>query len=263
VIRDGRTTAAAQASGITFAYDSAAVQPQFQPTLTRSPRPSPISKTYIDIYGHTDSDGSDAYNQGLSRTARRNRSPIISRPMGFSRHGWRRRFRRDPADRRQPQPKSGQGRQRRVEIRSCPGPRPTSRRLTRAKGSGALTAGGAGKDDAPPRPSEFRADPVDHHEPQRGDPARGGKPPGGVDPDKRGGKGEPTAAGIVPLKVRGRSDPRLMQAATSVLRSSTGDRHRPDAAGQRSDRAHMADPPRRWRHRRRSCSCPLPRPERG
>ncbi len=52
---------------VTFNYDSATVQPQFQSTLdgvasTLREYPS----TYIDIYGHTDSRGSEAYNQGLS-----------------------------------------------------------------------------------------------------------------------------------------------------------------------------------------------------
>lgn len=52
---------------VTFAYDSATVQSQFQATLdsvASSLREYP--STYIDIYGHTDSRGSDAYNQGLS-----------------------------------------------------------------------------------------------------------------------------------------------------------------------------------------------------
>ena len=52
---------------VTFDTASATVQPQFQATLdnvaaTLRDYPS----TYIDIYGHTDSRGSDEYNQGLS-----------------------------------------------------------------------------------------------------------------------------------------------------------------------------------------------------
>ncbi|WP_157632502.1 OmpA family protein, partial [Bacillus cereus] len=43
------------------------VQPQFRPTLDEvSSILSQYPKTYIDVYGHTDSDGSDAYNQTLS-----------------------------------------------------------------------------------------------------------------------------------------------------------------------------------------------------
>lgn len=52
---------------VTFDYNSAAVKSQFQSALdsvasTLAEYPS----TYIDVYGHTDSTGSDAYNQGLS-----------------------------------------------------------------------------------------------------------------------------------------------------------------------------------------------------
>jgi outer membrane protein OmpA-like peptidoglycan-associated protein len=54
-------------SGITFAYDSATVQPQFQRTLDQvADTLAQYNQTYVDVYGHTDSTGSDAYNQGLS-----------------------------------------------------------------------------------------------------------------------------------------------------------------------------------------------------
>ena len=67
VIRDGDNLILNMPSGITFAYDSDAVQPQFRKTLDDiAGTLSSYGKTYIDIYGHTDSDGSDTYNQGLS-----------------------------------------------------------------------------------------------------------------------------------------------------------------------------------------------------
>jgi len=67
VIRDGDNLLLRMPSGITFGYDSAAIQPQFQPTLNEvASILAEYPKTYIDIYGHTDSDGSDIYNQGLS-----------------------------------------------------------------------------------------------------------------------------------------------------------------------------------------------------
>lgn len=67
VIRDGDNLVLRMPSGITFDYDSATVQPQFQPTLNDvSSVLAQYPKTYIDVYGHTDSDGSDAYNQTLS-----------------------------------------------------------------------------------------------------------------------------------------------------------------------------------------------------
>lgn len=53
--------------GVTFAVDSATISPSFQSTLNEIAQ---SMQTYpdslIDVYGHTDSTGSDAYNQGLS-----------------------------------------------------------------------------------------------------------------------------------------------------------------------------------------------------
>ena len=67
VIRDGDNLVLRMPSGITFSTDSAAVQPQFRPTLDEvSSVLAQYPKTYIDVYGHTDSDGADAYNQTLS-----------------------------------------------------------------------------------------------------------------------------------------------------------------------------------------------------
>lgn len=67
VIRDGDNLLLRMPSGITFGYDSSDVQPQFQPTLNEvASTLAEYPKTYIDIYGHTDSDGSEAYNLGLS-----------------------------------------------------------------------------------------------------------------------------------------------------------------------------------------------------
>lgn len=54
-------------SGITFAYDSTTVQPQFQRTLDQvASTLAEYDQTYVDVYGHTDSTGSDTYNNGLS-----------------------------------------------------------------------------------------------------------------------------------------------------------------------------------------------------
>lgn len=67
VIRDGDNLTLRMPSGITFAYDDAAVQPQFQPTLNEVASVlAEYPKTYIDVLGHTDSDGTEAYNQSLS-----------------------------------------------------------------------------------------------------------------------------------------------------------------------------------------------------
>jgi outer membrane protein OmpA-like peptidoglycan-associated protein len=67
VIRRGDDLVLNIPSGITFAYDSASVQPQFQRTLDQVAQTlAEYNQTYIDVYGHTDSTGSDAYNQTLS-----------------------------------------------------------------------------------------------------------------------------------------------------------------------------------------------------
>ncbi|TKD53350.1 OmpA family protein [Sphingomonas baiyangensis] len=67
VIRQGDDLILNMPSGITFAYDSATIQPQYQGTLDRvADVLARYEQTYVDVYGHTDSTGSDQYNQGLS-----------------------------------------------------------------------------------------------------------------------------------------------------------------------------------------------------
>ena len=67
VIRQGDDLILNIPSGINFAYNSAAVEPQFRSTLDQVGQVlGQYDRTYVDIYGHTDSTGSDSYNQGLS-----------------------------------------------------------------------------------------------------------------------------------------------------------------------------------------------------
>ncbi|MCT8001175.1 OmpA family protein [Sphingomonas sanguinis] len=67
VVRQGDDLLLNLPSGITFAYNSSTVQPQFRQTLDQvADILSQYKQTYIDVYGHTDSTGSDAYNQRLS-----------------------------------------------------------------------------------------------------------------------------------------------------------------------------------------------------
>jgi outer membrane protein OmpA-like peptidoglycan-associated protein len=67
VIRDGDNLVLDMPSGITFAVDSSTVQPTFQSTLDKvATTLNQYEKTYIDVMGHTDSTGTDAYNQALS-----------------------------------------------------------------------------------------------------------------------------------------------------------------------------------------------------
>ncbi|MBC6983654.1 OmpA family protein [Caulobacter sp. 17J80-11] len=67
VIRQGENIVLQMPGDVTFALDSAAIQPRFDPVLddvaavlNRYPA------TYVDIVGHASADGSDAHNQVLS-----------------------------------------------------------------------------------------------------------------------------------------------------------------------------------------------------
>ena len=67
VIRDGDNLVLDMPSGITFDVDSSTVQPAFQATLSQVAQTlTQYEKTYVDVLGHTDSTGSDGYNQTLS-----------------------------------------------------------------------------------------------------------------------------------------------------------------------------------------------------
>ena len=120
VIRDGDNLLLRMPSGITFGYDSATVQPQFQPTLNDVASVlAQYPKTYIDVLGHTDSDGSDAYNQTLSeRRARSVADYLIGRGVQSARIGTR--------GYGEPQPiasnatEEGKAANRRVEIKIAP-----------------------------------------------------------------------------------------------------------------------------------------------
>ena len=72
---------------VTFDYDSASIQPQFQTTLDQVAQTlRDYPSTMIDIYGHTDSRGSDVYNQGLSeRRAAAVQSYLVSRGVQYDR----------------------------------------------------------------------------------------------------------------------------------------------------------------------------------
>jgi outer membrane protein OmpA-like peptidoglycan-associated protein len=68
VTRVGQQIILNMPSNITFAVDSATVQPQFNETLISVALVlKKFNKTIIDVYGHTDSTGSDSYNQELSQ----------------------------------------------------------------------------------------------------------------------------------------------------------------------------------------------------
>lgn len=67
VTRSGNQIVLNMPSNITFASDQSAVSPSFMPTLQSVALVlQKYNRTIVDIVGHTDSDGSDAYNQRLS-----------------------------------------------------------------------------------------------------------------------------------------------------------------------------------------------------
>ncbi|WP_265528537.1 OmpA family protein [Sphingomicrobium marinum] len=67
VVRQGDDLLLRMPSGITFDTDSSTVKPQFQQTLNQVAQTlREYNQTYIDVLGHTDSTGSDSYNQALS-----------------------------------------------------------------------------------------------------------------------------------------------------------------------------------------------------
>jgi outer membrane protein OmpA-like peptidoglycan-associated protein len=67
VIRDGDNLVLDMPSEITFGVDSANIDVGFRNTLDQvASTLTQYEKTYVDVLGHTDSTGSDAYNQALS-----------------------------------------------------------------------------------------------------------------------------------------------------------------------------------------------------
>ena len=72
VIRDGDNLVLNMPSGVTFATNKSAIQPQFRTTLDQVAQTlSSYEKTYIDVYGHTDSTGNDGINIPLSQNRAR------------------------------------------------------------------------------------------------------------------------------------------------------------------------------------------------
>jgi outer membrane protein OmpA-like peptidoglycan-associated protein len=67
VVRQGDNITLNMPDNITFGFDSSSLQPQFYPVLDNLARTlSEYNQTIIEVAGHTDSTGSDAYNQTLS-----------------------------------------------------------------------------------------------------------------------------------------------------------------------------------------------------
>ena len=67
VVRQGDNITLNMPGNITFAFDSSNLQPQFYPTLNNVAETlNEYNQTVIEVAGHTDSVGTDSYNQTLS-----------------------------------------------------------------------------------------------------------------------------------------------------------------------------------------------------
>jgi outer membrane protein OmpA-like peptidoglycan-associated protein len=79
VVRQGDELLLRMPSGITFATDQSSIQPQFYTTLNEvGTTLKEYPKTTIDVLGHTDSTGSDSYNQTLSERRARSVSDYLA-----------------------------------------------------------------------------------------------------------------------------------------------------------------------------------------
>ena len=106
--------------GVTFDVNSYTIKPTFRNTLdTVSASLQQYPDSLIDVYGHTDSSGSDAYNQTLSeRRAQAVANYMTSRGVNSARIRWQGFGETAPiADNATPE---GRARNRRVEIKIIP-----------------------------------------------------------------------------------------------------------------------------------------------
>ena len=68
VVRQGNNITLNMPGNITFAFDSSNLQPQFYPVLDNvASTLNQYNQTVIEVAGHTDSVGTDAYNMTLSQ----------------------------------------------------------------------------------------------------------------------------------------------------------------------------------------------------
>jgi len=126
VYRQGDELVLRMPSGITFPVDHYDIQPQFQSTLNQvSQTLASFDQTYIDVLGHTDSTGSDAYNQALSeRRAQSVADYLTSHGVARARMGVRGYGESQPIAANDDE--SGRSQNRRVEIKVVPVTQPTA-----------------------------------------------------------------------------------------------------------------------------------------
>jgi outer membrane protein OmpA-like peptidoglycan-associated protein len=120
VIRQGDDLILRMPSNVTFPVDSSAIQPQFRPTLDQVAQTlTSYNQTYIDVLGHTDSTGSDAYNQALSERRAQSVADYLSmRGVARARMGIRGYGETQPIASNETE--EGRSQNRRVEIKVVP-----------------------------------------------------------------------------------------------------------------------------------------------
>lgn len=120
VYRQGDELVLRMPSGITFPVDRYDIQPQFQSTLNQVAQTlASYDQTYIDVLGHTDSTGSDAYNQSLSeRRAQSVASYLSARGVARARIGTRGFGEAQPIASNETE--EGRAQNRRVEVKVVP-----------------------------------------------------------------------------------------------------------------------------------------------
>ena len=120
VIRQGDDLILRMPSGITFPVDSSAIQPQFRSTLDGVAQTlGSYNQTYIDVLGHTDSTGSDAYHQALSERRAQSVADYLSmRGVARARMGIRGYGETQPIAPNETE--EGRSQNRRVEIKVVP-----------------------------------------------------------------------------------------------------------------------------------------------
>ena len=125
VIRTGDELILRMPAGITFPVDSYALQPGVQGTLNEvSQTLASYNQTYVDVLGHTDSTGSDAYNQTLSeRRAQSVADYLSSRGVARARMGIRGFGEGQPIASNDDE--AGRSQNRRVEIKVVPVTQPS------------------------------------------------------------------------------------------------------------------------------------------
>jgi len=120
VYRNGDELVLRMPSGITFQVDHSDIQPQFQSTLDQVAQTlASYNQTYIDVLGHTDATGSDAYNQALSeRRAQSVANYLSARGVAGARIGIRGYGESQPIASNDTE--AGRAENRRVEIKVVP-----------------------------------------------------------------------------------------------------------------------------------------------